>query len=412
MIKVLVVGQTPPPYSGQAIMIERFVNCKMTDVELVHVRMGFSSQINESGRVRVSKILHMFAVIARIIYHRFADQAQILYYPPAGPDRVPMYRDFFILIATRWLFAKTIFHFRAGGISELYEQLPAWQRWLFRRAYFGADAAIRLSELNPEDGRQLQAKRHYVIPNGLDDPFPGLVLPPVDSAKTRGDNLRILYVGILRESKGVMVLVEACGKLAARGLPFQLELMGDWQSYEFTVRVERRIRELDLESRIRFLGVKTGDERYVDYRRADVLCFPTFYNCETFGNVLIEAMACGLPTVSTRWRGIPSIVADGETGFLVAPRDPEAVADRLAFLASDAELRCRMGRAARAKFEREYVYSIHAHRMRCALLETAGVAVGEAPPVTAGDWCVRQPLWNDDADCRANSCKDATAVRT
>ena len=77
MTKVLVVGQTPPPFGGQAIMIERFVKCKMADVELIHVRMGFSSHMNEVGRVRISKILHMFALIFRIIYHRFASRVRI-----------------------------------------------------------------------------------------------------------------------------------------------------------------------------------------------------------------------------------------------------------------------------------------------------------------------------------------------
>ena len=141
MLKVLVVGQTPPPYGGQAIMISRFVNCKMSDVSLIHARMGFSAHMNEVGRVRFSKITHMLGLIARIIYHRVVSGAQILYYPPAGPDRVPMFRDFVILISTRWLFDKTIFHYHSGGISELYDQLPRWQQWLFRRAYFGADAA-------------------------------------------------------------------------------------------------------------------------------------------------------------------------------------------------------------------------------------------------------------------------------
>src|SRR5262245_2814367 len=219
MTKVLVVGQTPPPHSGQAIMIERFVNCKLAGIEIIHVRMGFSSHMNEVGRVRLGKIVHMFAIIARIIYHRLANGVRILYYPPAGPDRVPMYRDMIILISTRWLFDKTIFHFRAGGISDLYDRLPAWQCWFFRRAYFGADAAIRLSALNPEDGKRFEAKRHYVIPNGLDDPFPSLVVSE-PMASSDSNPLRILFVGILRESKGVLVLIDACAKLAARGVPF------------------------------------------------------------------------------------------------------------------------------------------------------------------------------------------------
>ena len=373
MLKVLVVGQTPPPYGGQAIMISRFVNCQISDVSLIHVRMGFSAHMNEVGRVRLSKITHMLSLIARMIYHRLVSGVRVLYYPPAGPDRVPMFRDFVILISTRWLFDKTIFHYHSGGISELYDQLPPWQRWLFRRAYFGADAAIRLSELNPEDGKRLEAKREFIVPNGIDDPCPEFKAAATFPDITPTQPLRILFVGILRESKGVLDLIEACGKLAACGVPFEVELMGQWHSDEFAARAGQRIAELNLGERIRFLGQITGSDKFEAYRRADVFCFPSFFNNETFGVVLVEAMACGLPTVSTYWRAIPSVVDEGHTGYLVQPHDPEAIADRLEMLANDPGLRRRLGQAGRARFLREFTFSRHAERMRRALLETAGV---------------------------------------
>ena len=237
--KVLVVGQTPPPYGGQAIMIERFVNTPLEDVELIHARMGFSANMNEVGRVRLSKVIHLFGLIARIMYYRVVRGARILYYPPAGPDRVPMYRDVITLLATRWMFAKTIFHYHAGGVSELYAQLPRWQQWLFRRAYFRADAAIRISELTPEDGKLLDAHREYIVPNGIDDPCPEGKLSRAVLAAIEGRPLRILFVGILRESKGLLVLIEACGRLAERSIPFQLEVMGQPHSDEFMARVKR-----------------------------------------------------------------------------------------------------------------------------------------------------------------------------
>jgi glycosyltransferase involved in cell wall biosynthesis len=372
------------------------------------VRMAFSSHMNELGRIRLSKVLHLFGLIARIIYHRFADGARILYYPPAGPERVPVVRDVIILCATRWLFDKTIFHFHAGGVSELYDRLPRWQRWLFRRAYFGADTAIRLSELNPEDGRRLAAKREFVIPNGIADPCPdGRVAKPI-SAATPGDRLQILYVGVLSEAKGVEVLVEACGKLAARGVPFHIELMGQWESREFAAAVQKRVRELNLEKNFRFLGMLVGDDKHRAFRRADVYCFPTHFACETFGLGLLEAMSFGLPVVATRWRGIPSIVDEGRTGLLVEPRDADAMADRFARLARDPQLRERMGQAGRAKFEREYTLPRHASRMRRALLATAGIAIDELAGAD-GELCVQQPA-ADMVTCESASHAEAVTA--
>jgi glycosyltransferase involved in cell wall biosynthesis len=361
-------------------MVERLLQSKFTDVKLIHVRVGFVSHIKDHGRINFWKILHVFTLIARIVYHRLVDRPQILYYLPAGPNRVTLLRDFPILISTRWLFDKTVFHYQLAGISELYDRLPGWQKWLFRRAYFGADAAIRLSELTPEDGKLLAAKREYIVPNVTEDPCPERAAArsyPSESARRSDGPLRILFVGMLRESKGVSVLIEACAKLAARGVPFELEVMGQWKSDDFAARVQRRIEELKLGGCVRFLGVMIGGEKFDVYRRAEVFCFPTFFNSEAFPVVLVEAMACRLPIVSTRWRGIPSVVDEGETGFLVDPHDPDAVAERLATLAHDPVLRERMGRAGRAKFEREYTLVEYSRRMRRVLLETAGLTVHE-----------------------------------
>jgi glycosyltransferase involved in cell wall biosynthesis len=376
--KVLVVGQVPPPYFGQALAIQLLLNSELADIQLIHVRMNFSANMSEMGRFRLTKVLHMLSVVAQIVYRRFAGGVRILYYPPAGNYRVPMHRDLFILNCTRWLFDKTVFHFHAGGVSELYEGLTSWQRWLFRRAYFGADAAIRISELNPEDGRRLQAKREYVIPYGIDDPCSELSHRG-SYAAAGGERLCLLFVGIVSEAKGIMVLIEACAKLAARGVPFELEIMGQWESDEFAARARQRIDDLNLGQSIKFLGVLTGQEKYAAFRRANAFCFPTHLQCETFGLVLLEAMACGLPVVATRWRGIPSIVDEGQTGFLFEPRNANALTERLEAFAHDASLRERMGRAGREKFEREFTRARHVGRMRCALLETAEVTVGSTP---------------------------------
>lgn len=373
MLKVLVVGQTPPPYGGQAVMIEKFVNTKYTDVKLIHVRMGFSEQMKDVGRVRLSKVTHLISIIAQIIYHRIVDRPKVLYYPPGGPDKVPMIRDVVILLCTRWMFSKTIMHFHAGGVSELYPTLPRWGKWLFRKAFFNADGAVRISELNPEDAKAMHARREFLITNGIYDPWPQG--PPTHEypAISAERPFRILYVGILCESKGILVLVEACAHLKAKGLPFCLQVMGQPHDEGFLARVKARIAELGLEDDIEFLGVLTGQNKFDAYAHADVFCMPTFFNCETFGLVFVEAMASELAVVATRWRGVPSIVEDGETGFLVETHNAPAVADRLHELALDPQLRERMAIAGRAKFVREYTWPIHAERMRQALLEVAGI---------------------------------------
>lgn len=374
MVKVIAVGQTPPPYGGQALMIHRLVTSELEGVEIVHVRMGFSSNMDEVGRFRFSKLFHLVSLIAHIIRHRVASGARVLYYPPGGPQRAPMFRDIAILSATRWMFSKVIFHFHASGLAELYDRLPAWQRWLYRRACFNIDAAVRISELTPEDGRLIEAEREFIVPNGIDDPFGELIVRS-DAAADPEQPLTILYVGVLHEGKGVLPLIEACVDLKQRGIPLVLELMGQPESEEFVARIKERIVAGRLQENVSFLGVLNGADKWNAFRRADVLCHPTWY--DTVPVVILEAMAASLPVVSTRHSGVPSLVDDGRTGRLVAAKDAAGLADALAELAMDGSRRVAMGAAGRSRFERQFTISSHIERMRRVFLEVGGATATE-----------------------------------
>jgi len=363
MIKVLVVGQTPPPHHGQAIMIQKLIEGNFKHIKLYTVHLAFSSDVDEIGRFRFDKIFHLLSVIIRIIWMRFRYGIEVLYYPPAGPNKVPMYRDFVILILTRWLFSRTVFHFHAGGISELIATLSLPERWLARLAYYYADCAIRLSKHNPEDGKQLQSKQDIIIPNGLEDNV-------VTKYHKQNKTPRILFAGVLSPSKGVNILLEACHLLKNDGFQFRLDLMGRFHSAEFEKAVKEKIVSFGLSSYVTFLGVKTGNDKWQAFSRADIFCFPSFFEAETFGLVVLEAMQFELPVVATRWRGIPSLVREGETGYLVPIKDAEAVAERLRLLLENADKRQAMGKRGREVYLQEFTIEKWYARMEQVFLDT------------------------------------------
>ena len=376
-LKVLVVGQTPPPYHGQAVMIERLLDSRLDDVRLYHVRMAFSRSISDLGKVQFGKLLHLFTVILNIYYARLRHGVSILYYPPSGPNVVPVMKDVAILLCTRWMFRRTIFHIHAGGTSQVYSRLNRWQRWLFRRAFFEPDAVIRMSTLTPEDGAALHARREFLVPNGIPDAFGDRSDGQHNqnernaAAASEGPALRLLYVGVLNESKGVLDLVEACALLKSRGVPFHLELVGQCCSEAFRRQLESRIQQSDLVDDVHQAGVLTGDAKFDRFANADVFCFPSFYECEAFPLVLLEALSFELPVVATRWRGIPSIIQDGETGLLIEPHCPGELADRLQKLANSPELYRRLSVRARQRFLREYTQDVFARRMESVFHEVA-----------------------------------------
>ena len=202
-------------------------------------------------------------------------------------------------------------------------------------AYFGAMRAIRLSEFNPQDGRRLAAKREYVIPNGIDDPCPELSISPLNSAATGDDRLRMLFVGILSEGKGVMVLIEACANLAARGVPFELEMMGQWESDEFAARAQRRIEELNLDKHIRFLGASGATTRLT--RFAEQMCFASPRT--TAARRCRSCCWKPRPAVCRSWRRGGAAFRRSSTtarpAFLSSHTIPHALADRLRSLAHE-----------------------------------------------------------------------------
>src|SRR3954466_5201445 len=165
-VRVVAVGQTPPPFGGQAMAIEAFVTGRYEGLEVHHVRMAFSDEMAEVGKAKPGKVLRLAGLIVRILWARARTRARVLYYPPAGPDLVPILRDLVVLLATRWAFRGTFSRSHAGGLWEPGPRLPRLLRRLFLAAYGKPDLALQPSALNPPDGAFLDAGRTIAVPNG------------------------------------------------------------------------------------------------------------------------------------------------------------------------------------------------------------------------------------------------------
>jgi len=275
-----------------------------------------------------------------------------------------MYRDLVLLLSTRWMFRTTIFHFHAGGLSYLYPGLPRWLKWAFRRAYFGADLGVRTSALAPDDPAQLHAHRDVVVAYGVPDVAAQRrrLVPASDAAPDGklGGPSTILSVGVLRESKGVLVLIEACAELHRKGHRFRAVLVGEFSDEGFEQRARRLVETAGLNDVVSFPGPLATDLKYQAFADADIFCFPSFFESETFGVVLIEAMQFALPIVATDWRGIPAVVTDGVNGYVVPIRDAAALAERMELLLTRPDLAAAMGARGRETYESDYnLYAYH-----------------------------------------------------
>lgn len=170
----------------------------------------------------------------------------------------------------------------------------------------------------------------------------------------------ILAIGRLVEKKGFDVLINACRLLADRGSDFVCHIIGQGEQHD---ALARRIAEHGLSDRVLLVGPRPQDEVAAAYREAAVFALPCVVgsdgNRDGLPTVLLEAMASGVPVVSTDVTGIPEIIDDGVNGVIVPQRDAAALADALAALLADPQRRAALGAAGRAKVEA--VFSVRAN---------------------------------------------------
>ena len=169
----------------------------------------------------------------------------------------------------------------------------------------------------------------------------------------------IVYVGRIVPRKDVRNVIQALARLTARRLdagaatsPSLFIVGGETERPDPVATPEIGVlralaAELGVLDQVRFVGRRQPDELHLWYAAADVAVTTPWY--EPFGLTPLEAMACGTPVIGSRVGGIAFTVADGETGFLVPPRDPEALCARLEEMLRDPARRVRMGQAGRAR---------------------------------------------------------------
>ncbi|HXD31017.1 MAG TPA: glycosyltransferase family 4 protein [Pyrinomonadaceae bacterium] len=370
-VKLLVIGQTPPPYVGQMLSIANIVRATFPDIKVHHVRMNYSRTVNQFGQVEIEKIFHLLKVLLESGYKILRHRIDVIYYPP-GADTVPLLRDIVTLLWLKIFQRKIILVFHASGLSLTAGKWKGALRWIFDRAFLYPAAGVQKSALNPPDAEFVKARKRYVMSNGVVDEFAKL-----PKRTSRNSVPVILFVGMVRADKGVESIIEAAALLKGQGREFKVRIVGEFASEEYRTQLLDRIQEQGIEEQVEFTGRKIDGEKWEQYRRADIFCFPTYYPAESFGNVLIEAMMFSLPVVSTHWRAIPDIVIDGETGFLVEVKNSVAVAERLNELLDNEELRARMGRNGRERYLRNYTIDRFLARTREIVIEVARMDPGK-----------------------------------
>ena len=229
---------------------------------------------------------------------------------------------------------------------KLYEPL---QRWLLQRA----DAVVATSEAYAAASATLQPwrSRVKVVPIGISDNRAAACSEKAAALRQRFRRRRIVFsLGRMTYYKGFDVLIDA-----AAALPDDCAVLigGDGELFD---HYRKRVVKMGLAGKVHLLGHINDDELASCFEACDVFCMPSTVRAEAYGVAMVEAMVMGKPIVATdiAGSGVPWVNVDGETGYNVPVGQPAPLAEALDRLLHDADLRARLGAAARQRYLQEF----------------------------------------------------------
>src|SRR5882724_11724472 len=379
-MKLLVFAHTPPPHHGQSYMVQlmlagfggdrRKAHHPTTveengakeashDIHCYHVNARLSQKLEDIGDLRIGKFILLLGYCAQAIWCRFRHGVTTFYYIPAPGKRSALYRDWFVMLICRPFFKRIILHWHAAGLAKWLETVMQMRsRSVTYHFMKQVDLSIVLSRYNRADAEKLVSREIKVVSNGIPDPCPDFlqaVLPrrharfaarkkllagqslSAEELKSAGADprtVKVLYLAHCTREKGLFDTVAgvdlANDQLRKRRAPVSLRLLvtGNFVTADEKAAFYRLLARPGAAESIQYLGFVSGEQKHRLFREADLFCFPTYYENENQPVNLIEAMAFGLPILTTRWRSIPELFPANYAG-LVEVRSPDQIARSL-----------------------------------------------------------------------------------
>lgn len=340
---VLVLGPHREAVSGVSTHLNfLFASWLAEEFPLVHFQVG--SEGRAERRIgRLARLVASPLCLAMAILVRGAAIVHLNTSLNAGA----YWRDLAYLIVARSCGARVLYQVHGGVLPQQFfrgRALTAFLRWTLRIP----DAIVVLAQAELEAYRRLvPAQRVLALPNAID------CAPYARVSRSRSDPaqpLKLAYVGRLIRSKGLYEVVQAMRIAKAHRIKASLMIAGSGPE-ESALRGYAD--KLGVASDVRFTGPIFGDKKIGMLAQSDAFVLATYHQ-EGLPYALLEAMAAGLPVITTRIGAIPDVVADGVHGVLVPGGDPDAIYRAIAALSADRDLLARMSAACRTRVAAAY----------------------------------------------------------
>jgi glycosyltransferase involved in cell wall biosynthesis len=351
MKKILFMSPLPPPHYGSAISSEMCLNIlkDVKEFEVRHIKLNYSKSINDIGEISFAKIWGLFYVLMKAFGYKLTFKPDIIYIVPSTAD-MGLVRDSIMVKLLRSRRSKLIVHFRSKFVES--DFLLKRYRY-FMKNLLNTDRLVLIGEelIKNLNGYGDKSKI-VVLPNAIpctvsDSDY----MKYSEERYLNSEKLRLIFLSNMIETKGWFKTLESCAILKNKGLNFICHFVGDWMNDDDVLRFNAFVLNNELENYVKHHGKLLGEEKNQVLRSSDILIFPTEYKVETFGRVIVEAMEYGIPVIANGIASIPSIIDDGQTGFVLKENTSMQIASKVLML-SEADKRKEFGKKSRVKFLR------------------------------------------------------------
>jgi glycosyltransferase involved in cell wall biosynthesis len=346
--KILFLLHLPPPVHGSSIVGQMIMNSTLINnsFSCTYLNLLFSKEVHNSGKVSVRKAIKFIGLFTNLIRNILVLKPNVCYFA-LSTTGFSFFKDSLLAIILKLFKIQIVYHLHNKGVINYQNNFIF--NILYKIVFKKTDVIILSHLLYKDIEKYVTPTRVHVCPNGIQQNLINIKLKKNENV----ESTTILFLSNLIESKGVITLLEACSILAYKKIQFKCILVGSEGDLSQN-DIEQKIQQLNILQHVKYIGKKYGEEKTQIYLESDIFVLPTFYKNECFPLVILEAMSMKLPVISTFEGGIPDIIDDGKTGFLIVQKNPEKLAEKLELLIKNSELRKEMGENAREKFDNNY----------------------------------------------------------
>jgi glycosyltransferase involved in cell wall biosynthesis len=355
---IFILGKLPPPYYGPAISTKILLDSALNEkFDLVHIDIKLNADLEMMGKTTLRKMFRIVRLYITFVKKLFVNRPDLILVP-VGQTTPAFLKDAVFILIGRIRGSRVLIQLHGSNWLNWLGKVNFITRLFVRQILQLTRGVIVLgNNLRYLFENYFAAERIFVVPNGAD-----YILPRRNSYR---DGVSMLYLANHFPGKGIDIVLKAMLYFKENyEYRFSLEVIGSWCDAAFENYCKEFVQINSLP--VTFFDSKSGEDKLLSLVNSDVFVFPP-KTPEGHPWVIVEALAAGLPIISTNQGAIVESVIDDYNGFIVESGNHIQIAEKIAYLVSHPEIREEMGQRSRRHYVENFTEAVMVDKLSYAI---------------------------------------------